>query len=67
MSSLELTALVTAAANSIAMGLGQNEIALIASIFVQIGDTLATISAQRAVNEAKKPVSIEQRRAHDEG
>ena len=43
--SLELTGAITALANAIAYGLTIDEIALIASIFVQLGDTLATIAA----------------------
>ena len=46
MGSLELTSTITALANAIACNLTVNEIALIASIFVQIGDTLATIAAR---------------------
>ena len=44
--SLELTSAVTALANAISCNLTIDEIALIASIFVQLGDTLATIAAQ---------------------
>ena len=44
--SLELTSAVTALANAIASGLTVDEIALIASVFVQLGDTLATIAAR---------------------
>ena len=44
--SLELTSAVTALANVIACNLTIDEIALIASIFVQLGDTLATIAAR---------------------
>ena len=44
--SLELTSAVTALANAIACNLTVDEIALIASIFVQLGDTLATIAAR---------------------
>lgn len=44
--SLELTGAVTALANAIAYNLTVDEIALIASIFVQIGDTLATIATR---------------------
>ena len=44
--SLELTSAVTALANAIACNLTIDEIALIASIFVQLGDTLATIAAR---------------------
>ena len=46
MNSLELTSAVTALANAIACKLSIDEIALLASIFVQLGDTLATIAAQ---------------------
>ena len=47
MKSLELTSAVTALANAIACNLTLYEIALIASIFVQLGDTLATIAARK--------------------
>lgn len=46
MRSLDLTSAITALANVIACDLTVDEIALIASIFVQIGDTLATIAAR---------------------
>lgn len=46
MNSLELTSAVTALANAIACKLSVDEIALLASIFVQLGDTLATIAAR---------------------
>ena len=51
MNSLELTVALTAIANSIACGLSVSELALIAGVFVQIGDTLATIAAQKALCE----------------
>ena len=51
MNSLELTGAVTALANAIACRLTPNEIALVAGILVQLGDTLATIAAQRALCE----------------
>ena len=51
MNSLELTGSVTALANAIACKLTPNEIALVAGILVQLGDTLATIAAQRALCE----------------
>ena len=44
--SLELTSTITALANAIACNLSVDEIALIASIFVQLGDTLATVAAR---------------------
>ena len=51
MNPCELTALITAAANTIACKLDDNEIALLSSVLVQLGDTLATIAAQRAICE----------------
>lgn len=51
MKSLELTSAVTALANAIACNLTVDEIAWIASIFVQIGDTLATIAATKNLCE----------------
>ena len=48
---LELTASLTAIANAIACGLTVTELALVAGVFVQIGDTLATIAAHRALLE----------------
>ena len=47
MNSLKLTSAVTALANAVASRLTIDEIALLASIFVQLGDTLATVAAQR--------------------
>lgn len=54
MNSFELTAAITALANAIACNLTPGEIALIAGIFVQLGDTLATIAAQKALCEEQK-------------
>ena len=51
MKPVELTAALTAIANSIACGLSVSELALVAGIFVQIGDTLATIAASQAYLE----------------
>ena len=51
MNPLQLSAAVTALANATARNLSLSEIALLASIFVQFGDTLATIAAQRALYE----------------
>ena len=53
MNSLELTAAVTAVSNAIACSLSTTELALVASLFVQLGDTLATIAAQRALCEER--------------
>ena len=49
MTSLELTSAVTALSNAIACKLSVDEIALLASIFVQLGDTLATIAARESL------------------
>ena len=46
MTALEVTWAVTALANIIAKDLTGEEIALVASILVQLGDTLATIAAR---------------------
>ena len=54
MNSLELTSAITALANTLACRLSPNEIALVASVFVQLGDTLATIAAQKALCEKLK-------------
>ena len=53
MNSLELTSAVTALANAIAYDLTLGETALVASIFVQLGDTLATIVAAEALSEER--------------
>ena len=47
--SCELTASVTALANIIASQLDDRQLALIASVLVQLGDTLTTIIAQKAL------------------
>ena len=47
MNSLELTAAITAIANAISCRLTIDELALLAGILVQLGDTLATIAAQK--------------------
>ena len=54
MNSLELTSAITALANAISCKLNASELALIASIFVQLGDTLATIAAQNALCEEQQ-------------
>ena len=59
MNSLELTTAVTAMANAIASGLSVSELALIAGLFVQLGDTLATIAANQALCEEMAQKSAE--------
>ena len=53
MNSLKLTGAVTALANAIACRLTMEEIALVASVLVQLGDTLATIAAREGLCENK--------------
>ena len=57
MKSLQITAGVTALANAIACKLTNEEIALVAGIFVQLGDTLSTILAERSLCEEKEKES----------
>ena len=49
MNSLELTSAITALANALACRLTAEEMALASSILVQLGDTLATIASQEAL------------------
>ncbi len=54
MNACNLTAAITALANTIACGLKTEEISLLSSLFMQLGDTLATIAAQRALCGARE-------------
>lgn len=54
MNTCDMTVAVTALANSFACGRSTEEITLLSSLFIQLGDTLATIAAQRALCEAQK-------------
>lgn len=54
MKSTLLTGTVCAVANGLARGLSISELTLLAAVFVQIGDTLATIAAERALSEERK-------------
>ena len=49
MNSLNLTAAITTLASALAQGLTASELALLAGILVQLGDTLATIAAAEAL------------------
>ena len=49
MKSLELTTSITLLANALSCGLTVGEIALLAGVLVQLGDTLATIAAERSL------------------
>ncbi len=47
MNACEITAAVTALANTIAARFDNAELSLIGAVFTQLGDTLETIAAQR--------------------
>ncbi len=49
MNTCELPFSITALANAIACHLSGGELAVAAAVFTQLGDTLATIAAQRAL------------------
>ena len=49
MDSFRLSSIITVIANCIAQDLTSEEIALVSAIFVQLGDTLVTIAAQKAL------------------
>ena len=49
MNPCELTTSITAIANVVADKLNDDELAVLAAILVQLGDTLATIATQRAI------------------
>ena len=54
MKSLELTTSITLLANALSCGLTVGEIALLAGVLVQLGDTLATIAAERSLYESQE-------------
>ncbi len=49
MNSFQLSSIITVIANYISKDLTSEETALISAIFVQLGDTLVTIAAQKAL------------------
>ena len=51
MNPCELTMGITALANTIACRLSDDDLNFVAAVFSQLGDTLATISAQRELCE----------------
>ena len=51
MNSFELTSSITALANAIACQLTNDEVILLASILVQLGDTLVTVATWRDLCE----------------
>ena len=58
MRNLEITGAITAFANALAAGLTVDEIAILAGLFVQLGDTLATIAALDNLCGAKEDEKI---------
>ena len=58
MNPLELTSAVTALANALAKNLTSSEITLLASILVQLSDTLGTIVASRDLCEDTKTKEV---------
>lgn len=53
MNAFALSTVVSALASAIACGHTAEELALLSSLFVQLGDTLATVAAEEALREAK--------------
>lgn len=53
MDPLALTAGITALANALACRLDENQLNLLAAVLTQLGDTLATIAAQRTFCEGQ--------------
>lgn len=49
MNACEVTAAVTAIANALACRLTEEELSLLGAVLTQLGDTLATIAAQRSL------------------
>ena len=54
MNSFELTGAINALANALACKLTPTEAAVVASLFVQLGDTLATIAARNALCDERE-------------
>lgn len=52
MNPLELTAAITTLANAMANNLTIDELNLLAAVVTQLGDTLATIAAQKSICES---------------
>lgn len=49
----ELTASITAIANSLACGLTEDEINLLGAVLTQLGDTLLTIATHKSICKTK--------------
>ncbi len=54
MSPQELSLFVTGVANALFEAVGAEELAVLAAMFTQLGDTLETLAAQREFLESKK-------------
>lgn len=54
MNTCELSVRIATLANAIAKGLDDEELVLMSAVFMQFGDTLSTISAQRSLCLARK-------------
>lgn len=50
----QLVAAITAAAAAMAQGRSADELSLLAAVLTQLGDTLATIAAQKALCQAER-------------
>lgn len=57
MTSLELTGAITAVANAIACQLTIDELTVLSSVLVQLGDTLVTIGTVKSAMENKQNCS----------
>lgn len=57
MNACQLTASITAATNAMASSCSDQELALLAAVFVQLGDTLATILTCRGACSPPEPKS----------
>ena len=53
MNACELTTAVTAVANTLACKMSNDELTILASVLVQLGDTLVTIVTQRSLCECE--------------
>ena len=53
MTACELTASITALANTLACGLSEKEVSMLGAVLTQLGDTLQTIAAQRSLCDSK--------------
>ena len=59
MNTCQFTTAITTIANGISNLLSTEEIALLATSFVQLGDTLATIATQRTICEQRTKANLQ--------